>query len=203
MPLGGSITRGVGSSDRNGYRKSLLELLHANGVNARMVGSRRGGTMSNNDHEGWRGFRIDEIEKKARLSVKTLLPDVFAVNAGSNDCLQSFQIGQAGQRMGKLLDYLWVASPGSTVLLSTLITSANPDVDSMVMHANEQFRALAARKAAEEQRIVLLDMYNLEGLDVQGLVDGIHPDDVGYNKMAKLWFSGMQEAARKGFISES
>lgn len=200
MPLGGSVTRGVGSSDRNGYRKPLLEMLHANGVNAKMVGSRRDGTMSNNDHEGWRGFRIDEIEQKARISVKKLLPDVVTVNAGSNDCLQSFKIDQAGKRMGELLHYLWSVSPHSTILLSTLIVSADRDVDSLIMQVNDQFRALATRKASEQKRIVLVNMHTAEGPDVQGLVDGIHPDDVGYNKMAKLWFRGMQEALMKGFI---
>lgn len=200
MPLGGSVTRGVGSSSGNGYRKPLLEMLHTNGIKAEMVGSRRDGTTSNNDHEGWRGFRIDEVEQKARISVRKLLPDVFAVNAGSNDCLQCFQIDRAGRRMGELLDCLWFASPRSTVLLSTLVVSADRDVDSLIVQVNDQFRAVAARKAYEQKRIVLIDMHTPEGPDVRGLVDGIHPDDEGYNKMAKLWFRGMQEALAKGFI---
>ena len=87
MPLGGSVTRGVGSFDGNGYRNSLLQMLLLHGLNVRMVGSRKDGSMPNNEHESWRGLRIDEIERKARKSVERLSPNFFLVNAGSNDCL--------------------------------------------------------------------------------------------------------------------
>ena len=117
MPLGGSVTRGVGSSHGTGYRKSLLQLLKDHGINARMVGSRKDGTMSNNEHEGWRGFRIDEIEKKAKKSLQDLFPNVFLINGGSNDCLQSFDIDKAGERMCQMIDFLWLACPQSTILL--------------------------------------------------------------------------------------
>lgn len=200
MALGGSVTRGVGSSDGTGYRKPLLQTLLAHGLNVRMAGSRRDGDMPNNDHEGWRGFRIDEIEAKARRSVERLLPDVFAVNAGSNDCLQSFQISEADKRMDAMLEYLWLASPQFTILLSTLLVSANDEVNSVVMRVNDQFRALAEKKSTEQRRIVLVDTNTSEGPDIHSLVDGIHPNDDGYAKMARLWFRGMQEAMQKGFI---
>lgn len=203
MPLGGSVTRGVGSSDGTGYRKSLLQMLQLHGINARMVGSRKSGSMPNNDHEGWRGFRIDEIKRKARKSVEELSPDIFMVNAGSNDCLQSFKIAEAGKRMGDMLDSLWLASPQSTVLLSTLLVTADKELNSVVTRFNEQFRTLAEKKAAEQKKIVLVDMHTSEGPDIQGLVDGIHPDDEGYKKMARVWFRGIQEAMQKGFIDGS
>ncbi|KAJ5357016.1 hypothetical protein N7517_011625 [Penicillium concentricum] len=203
MPLGGSVTRGVGSSDGTGYRKSLLQMIQLYGMNARMVGSRKDGLMPNNDHEGWRGFRIDQIEGKARKSVKTLTPNVVLVNAGSNDCLQTFNIMEAGNRMGGMLDYLWLASPKCTILLSTLLQNADKEANSVVMRVNDQFRALAQYKATEQRKIVLVDMDTSDGPDVQGFVDGIHPDDKGYHKMASLWFRGIQEALQKEFIDGS
>ncbi|KAJ5161963.1 carbohydrate esterase family 3 protein [Penicillium capsulatum] len=164
MPLGGSVTRGVGSSDHNGYRKSLLESLQAHGFDV----------MMGRYH---RGLRIDEIETKARRSVETWSPDVFTVNAASNDCLQSFKIDQAGQRMQNLLENLWLTAPHSTVLLSTLIVSADRDVNALVLRVNEHLRDLAARKIAQQQKIILVDLCTSEGPSVEGLVDGIHPDD--------------------------
>ncbi|OQD87991.1 hypothetical protein PENSOL_c074G08798 [Penicillium solitum] len=203
MPLGGSVTRGVGSSDGAGYREPLLQMLRLYGINARMVGSRKDGPMPNNNHEGWRGFRIDQVEGKARKSVEYLSPNVFLVNAGSNDCLQTFNIPEAGNRMGDMLDYLWLASPQSTILLSTLLPNAHKEVNSTVMRVNDQFRALAQQKATEQKKIVLVEMDTPDGPDVQSFVDGIHPDDKGYYKMAILWLRGIQEAIQKGFIDGS
>lgn len=200
MPLGGSITYGVGSSDGTGYRKSLLELLQRYGIHARMVGSRKDGSMPNNDHEGWRGFRIDQIKSKARKSVERVCPDIFMVNAGSNDCLQSFEIDKAGKRVGNMLDYLWFACPDSTVLLSTLLINADKHTNSTVISFNEQYRALAKQKLFEGKRIILVDMYPSEEPDIRGLYDGIHPDNENYDKMSRLWFRGIQEAIQKGFI---
>jgi hypothetical protein len=48
MPLGASITYGVGSTDGNGYRKYVRDHLVRAGYDVTMVGSRRAGTMENN-----------------------------------------------------------------------------------------------------------------------------------------------------------
>jgi hypothetical protein len=48
MPLGASITEGVKSSDGNGYRKPLREMLTGKGWKVNMVGSKKVGTMQDN-----------------------------------------------------------------------------------------------------------------------------------------------------------
>ncbi|EKJ72016.1 hypothetical protein NXS19_011296 [Fusarium pseudograminearum] len=200
MPLGGSITYGVGSSYGNGYRKFLQDMLLSNGYQVRIVGSRKSGSMENNDNEGWRGYRLDQIEIKARRSVATLGPDVFTINAGSNDCLQDYQLDIFGKRMGNTLEYLWEASPLSTVILSTLLINADEQVNSRVLRVNGQIRDLVSLKAAEQRRIVLADMNSTEGPQLDDLVDGIHPKDEGYKKMADIWFNAIQQARKNQFL---
>lgn len=203
MPLGGSITFGVGSTDGNGYRRRLVEMLQSHGHTVRMVGSRKNGSMDNNDHEGWRGLRLDQIENKAKASVGRLLPNVFTVNAGSNDCLQEFRLEDMGIRLGNMLEYLWLTSPGSTVVLSTLLANADKEVNSRAQRVNDQIRGLVERKAAEDHRIVLADMYSPQGPSISDLVDdGTHPSDTGYEKMASIWFDSIREAARKGLLQD-
>lgn len=46
MPLGASITQGVGSSDGNGYRKLLRQQLRWKGWKVNMVGSKQDGNMA-------------------------------------------------------------------------------------------------------------------------------------------------------------
>ncbi|MFE4822216.1 ricin-type beta-trefoil lectin domain protein [Streptomyces sp. NPDC056704] len=61
MPLGDSITWGVGSSTDNGYRGPLWDKLAADGHPLDFVGTLRGGSMSDPDNEGHSGYRIDQI----------------------------------------------------------------------------------------------------------------------------------------------
>lgn len=65
MPLGASITYGLTSNDGNGYRKFLDDQVVNNGNPVNMVGSRRNGTMEDNDVEGWPGDIIDQVHTKA------------------------------------------------------------------------------------------------------------------------------------------
>ncbi|KAL5593057.1 hypothetical protein FOBRF1_012159 [Fusarium oxysporum] len=202
MPLGGSVTYGVGSSDGNGYRKFLQDLLLANGYEVCMVGSRKAGSMHNNENEGWRGYRLDQIESKARRSVATVKPNLFTINAGSNDCIQNYQLDVFRERMDNLIEYLWKTSPLSTVILSTLLVNADEQVDSRVLDINSYLRELVVLKEAERKRIVLADMYSTKGPDLDDLMDGTHPNDDGYNKMAHIWFNAIQKARANGFFKK-
>ncbi|KAF5125592.1 Multidomain esterase [Metarhizium anisopliae] len=200
MPLGASITYGQGSSTGNGYRNDLHKLLTDSGYTVNMVGSRKHGSMKDNDVEGWPGFLIDEVQSKAEAAVPSRLPNVFIVNAGTNDCGRNFQLDGAGRRTDDLLEYLWKASPDSTIILSTLLINLYPVVEARVEKVNAQIKEVARQKAAQKKRIVLVDMHAADGPQKADLADATHPNDAGYNKMAKIWFRGIQEAASKGFL---
>lgn len=202
MPLGASITYGEQSSTGNGYRNDLHNLLTDSGYTVNMVGSRKHGSMKDNDVEGWPGFRIKQVQSKAQASVPSRLPNVFTVNAGTNDCAQNKQEG-AGQRTDDLLEYLWKASPDSTIILSTLLINLNSTIEARVEKVNNQIREVAKQKASQKKRIVLVDMHANDGPQKGDMApDGTHPRDAGYSKMAKIWFRGVQEAANKGFLKK-
>ncbi|KAK9459229.1 SGNH hydrolase-type esterase domain-containing protein [Lipomyces oligophaga] len=202
MPLGGSITYGVGSSAGNGYREFLRDLLIRQGYNINLVGSRKSGSMSNNDNEGWRGYRLDHIKNRSRRSVSTLLPEVFMINAESNDCIQNFQIHNFGERMNNMFEFFWQICPHSTVILSTLLINADENVNLRVLHVNSQIRNLVELKTAEKQKILLADMYSFEGPQLNDLVDGTHPNDEGYRKMAGIWAKAIRKAQTAGFLTD-
>ncbi|KAL2826697.1 hypothetical protein BDW59DRAFT_160888 [Aspergillus cavernicola] len=68
LPLGASITRGNGSSDKNGCRKHLREALQWANAEVNMVDSMRSRTdFNNNNHEGHNGFTIKKLFEKAEL----------------------------------------------------------------------------------------------------------------------------------------
>lgn len=200
MPLGASITDGLLSTDGNGYRKPLRDMLVHDGFTVDMVGSRQSGNMTDNDNEGWSGYRIAEVQGKAELSVPGLQPNVFTINAGTNDCVQDYHVDTAGERMAEMIEYLWAASPGSTVILSTLLINLNEDTEKRVQDLNRQYRRLAWRFAAQGKRIVLAEMHGARGPQRSDMADETHPDDGGYLKMAKIWHSSIRIAQYRGFL---
>ncbi|KAJ5193408.1 Lipase GDSL [Penicillium cf. viridicatum] len=202
MPLGSSVTYGSESSDSNGYRRVLQQNLMSDGYIVDMVGSRKFGSIENNDNEGWRGFTIEQVANKAKRSVPRLLPSLFTINVGSNDCVQDFEIETAGRRISEMLEYLWTASSGSTVVLSTLLPNLDRRIESRVLRINEEFLEIAKAKAVEGRKIIIVDMHGPGGPQISDLADCTHPNDVEYAKMATIWRRGIHEAVDKDFIQE-
>ncbi|KAK1585002.1 GDSL-like Lipase/Acylhydrolase [Colletotrichum navitas] len=200
MPLGASITYGLRSTDGNGYREALRNLLIADGNPVEMVGSHPNGTMANNANEGWPGFRIDEVLEKAEISVPLTLPNLVLVNAGTNDCAQNYDTDNAGARMLEMLDYLWATSTRATVVLSTLLVNGNNATEACVLRVNDQYRALVEQQQALSKKLVLADMHTAAGPQASDLVDGTHPNDAGYVKMANIWFASIKDAASRGWL---
>ena len=56
MPLGDSITKGSQSTDVNGYRRDLKDLLVSSGYDVNFVGSLHDGTFVDKQHEGHEWF---------------------------------------------------------------------------------------------------------------------------------------------------
>lgn len=202
MPLGASITYGLTSPDGNGYRQALRAQLVAGGNKVNMIGTRQHGTMRDNDVEGYSGFRIDQVRAKAAApgAVPRWKPNVVLINAGTNDAAQNHSVPTAGQRMEAMIDDVQATSPRAVVVLSTLLVNRGPATERNVGAINAQFAALAARLRARGRRVVLADMHGDDGPQLADLVDGTHPTEVGYRKMANVWLKGLVAASDAGFL---
>ncbi|KAI0423960.1 carbohydrate esterase family 3 protein [Xylaria sp. FL1042] len=200
MPLGASISYGLTSSDGNGYRKFLRDQIVDYGNPVNMVGSRRNGTMDDNDVEGWPGYIIDQVHTKANTAVPKYKPNVVLVNVGTNDCSGDVDLPNAGERMSNLLDDVFKGSPRATIILSTLLVRSDEEKQECVEDLNSQFKTVAVAQRAKGRRLVLVDMQPPDGPTTAELVDGIHPNETGYAKMASIWFDGIKEADEAGFL---
>ncbi|KAI0443096.1 carbohydrate esterase family 3 protein [Xylaria telfairii] len=200
MPLGASISYGVTSSDGNGYRQYLRDQIVDYGNDVNMVGSRRNGTMEDNDVEGWPGDIIDQVHTKANEALPKYKPNVVLINVGTNDCTGNIDLANAGKRMSSLIDDVYKGSSRATVILSTLLVRSDPSKQKCVEYVNSQFKSVAAAQRANGRRLVLVDMQPPAGPTTSQLSDGTHPTDFGYAKMANVWFKGIQEADDAGFL---
>jgi lysophospholipase L1-like esterase len=118
MPLGDSITWGVGSSTGNGYRAPLWNRLAADGHPLDFVGTGRAGSMSDPDNEGHSGYRIDQIAALADASLTRYRPNVVTLHIGTNDLNGSYQPSTAADRLRSLVNQVTAAAPDATVLVA-------------------------------------------------------------------------------------
>lgn len=220
MPLGASITYGLLSTDKNGYREDLLNLIQQGGTTqATYVGSRRSGDMAQNAVEGWPGLRIDEVLPKAKDAVPKYMPNVILLNLGTNDCVQDFDLDtttqlstlapeltnnadfNVGTRMQAFVEDLFDMAPNVTVVMSTLILNQTPLTNTRVNDANTQFRSVAAAMQAAGRRVVLADMsVAAGGPNSTTMADGTHPNNIGYSLMANRWYIALTEASNKNML---
>lgn len=197
MPLGASITYGQASTDGCGYRNELRNAIVKLGNPVNMVGSRQHGAMKDNEVEGWPGYKIHEVHAKARTAVPAYKPNLVLINAGTNDATGNVNLTAAGDRMGAMIDEIFAASPRAVVILSTLIINTVPANEQRVVIINDQYRGLAQRMRDAGKRVILVDMHDqTTGPVPADMFDTTHPTDVGYRKMANIWYQGIVEAAR-------
>lgn len=205
MALGASITKGEQSAGTVGFRQLLRDELAAAGAPVNMVGSVRLGDFADNEVEAYGGILITKVHEYARKAVPKLQPNVFVINAGTNNALQTTAVATAGRDMGALVDYLLEASPRSFVVMSTLVTNTVPNCEPLILDMNQQFWDLMDAYEAAGKPVVMAEMHAGSGLpgrptasDVGG--DGTHPTDEGYRMMGRIFVEAVKEADRKGFV---
>ncbi|KAK5731516.1 hypothetical protein LTR17_011314 [Elasticomyces elasticus] len=200
LPLGASIVYGLKSSTGDGFRYGLRNQLLYNGNPVNMVGSVHAGTMADNDVEGWPGYVITQVAQKAELSIPSQ-PNLVLLHVGTNDCVQSIDIQNAGSRLGTLIDHLFSAIPGVTIVASTLLPNGNSATQSNIITYNSQIPGVIRDRQAAGRQITYVDFsssyFSLSDIGP----DGTHPTDAGYLKMAEVWYQGIQVAANQGWLN--
>ncbi|WP_435172327.1 ricin-type beta-trefoil lectin domain protein [Actinacidiphila sp. bgisy145] len=198
MPLGDSITWGVGSSAGNGYRVPLRDELTGEGHTLDYVGGLQSGSMADPDNEGHRGWRIDQIAGIADATLSIYRPNVITLMIGTNDLNQAYEVSTATQRLHDLVDRITADDPGVTVLLATLIVSTNSIEEPYRPAFNADVPGIARAEQAAGKHVRYVNMGALTTAD---LSDALHPDDAGYQKMADAFDTGIQAADAAGWIT--
>ncbi|WP_327287596.1 ricin-type beta-trefoil lectin domain protein [Streptomyces sp. NBC_01198] len=197
MPLGDSITWGVGSSTGNGYRGPLHNELVADGHPTDFVGTLRNGTMSDPDNEGHSGYRIDQIAALADASLARYRPNVVTLEIGTNDLNGNYQVSTATARLKSLVDQITADVPDATVLLASLIVSTSSGEEQHRAAYNQAIPGIVQSEQAAGKHVGYVDMSALTSAD---LSDSLHPNDGGYQKMADAFHRGVQAADSAGWL---
>ncbi|RAJ40136.1 lysophospholipase L1-like esterase [Kitasatospora sp. SolWspMP-SS2h] len=197
LPLGDSITWGVGTGSGNSYRSALWNQLAAEGHPEDFVGSVRNGTLSDPDNEGHSGWRIDQIAGIADSVLARYRPNVVTLEIGTNDLNQNYQVATAADRLSALIDQINRDAPDATVLVGTLIVSTSSTEEPNRPAFNAKLPGIVQAKQAAGKHVRLVDLGTLTTAD---LSDALHPNDSGFAKMATAFNSGVQAADSAGWI---
>ncbi|HEY0193006.1 MAG TPA: FG-GAP-like repeat-containing protein [Kofleriaceae bacterium] len=197
MPLGDSITFGVGSSTGSSYRAQLWNLLTGAGDRVDFVGTQRSGQLPDTDNEGHSGWIIQQIADIADGVLASYRPNVVTLHLGTNDMNRNIDVANAPARLGALVDQILRDAPDATVLVATLVPSLDAGTEARVTAYNQAIPGVVAQRASAGKHVRLVSMAALTSADMN---DSLHPNDNGYVKMAAAFNLGIQQSLAAGWI---
>jgi len=188
LPLGDSITDGAGAP--GGYRLRLYQLLTNAGFNVDFVG-----TLTDNgapglpdpDHEGHSGWRIDQIDSII-LGVFAQIadPDVILLLIGTNDYGQNYDTAHAIDRLESLVTKMATNRPYAKIIVANLLVRGEPYNTQIQTTFNPYIPGMVLRERAVGYEVYFDDLRS--AVPLSDMPDQLHPDAVGYAKMATNWF---------------
>ncbi|WP_437678259.1 SGNH/GDSL hydrolase family protein [Sorangium sp. So ce131] len=208
MPFGDSITQGFNVA--GGYRAPLFHLALEADRDITFVGSASDysvptvdGVTFPRNHEGHGGWTIEGSNGIAQLvgtSIPNYQPNIITLMIGTNDINGNINRADAPNRLGKLLDSIFMRDPNILVVLAQIVPTRTDATNNAIMAYNAAMPDLVSTRVSMGQHIVLVDMYTAFTSDTNYrqtlLGDNLHPNQAGYNRMADVWFEALSPYLR-------
>ena len=209
MPLGDSITDGVGSSSPGGgYRVPLFQTTVNNGQLITFVGRNANGPTTvagrtfPRNHEGYSGYTIDPGGGRQGISplvdgaINSFHPHIVLLMIGTNDVNISLDLANAPTRLGALLDRITTDAPNALLVVAQLVPTTNDTTNGRVRTYNNAIPGLVQSRAAAGKHIVGVDMYAAFTANTSYktalMADELHPNNAGYSVMAQIWYEAIR-----------
>ncbi|MFJ1767404.1 FG-GAP-like repeat-containing protein [Amycolatopsis sp. NPDC088138] len=198
MPLGDSITWGVGSATTSSYRAPLSRLLAAQSrYSARFVGTQASGSLPGPANEGHSGYTIDQLTAGIDGWLAFDRPDVVLLHVGINDLARGIDVAGAPQRLRTLADRIFADRPGVALLFLGLIPTT-PGLESATASFNSSVKAMQGSEQQAGHRFRYVDPPALTSAE---MADNLHPNDAGYQRMAQSLYGPLDQAYTDGWIA--
>jgi lysophospholipase L1-like esterase len=205
MPLGDSITDGIGSQagGGGGYRVELFRQAVADGHDITFVGTRPangpnmvGGQAFPRNHEGLSGDSIQGTAGRAANAIPSTTPDIILLHIGTNN-LGGNGVPQAvpGQ-LASLVDQIIEDAPDALLVVAQLIPTTQAQRTTNTMAYNATIPGLVQSRAAQGKHVVLVNMFDAFTSNPGGvnplMNDFLHPNVAGYVVMAQTWYDAIE-----------
>ena len=197
MPLGDSITHGVGAA--GGYRLPLYIALENAGYTVDFIGSSTenpaSGLGSEINHEGHSGWRVSHssiglYEHLYGWFEQIEDPHVVLIHAGTNDTNDP-DFEHCIDEMDAMITRIAECQPDAEIILTTLMKRGAEDLSdsryiAITNYFNPYVYPLVTNHVAQGHNVHYLDMHAY--VELADMDDNLHPNAVGYQKMADAWF---------------
>jgi lysophospholipase L1-like esterase len=193
MPLGDSLTYGLGMPEYGGYRVDLLQKLLAAGMNVDFVGSLASGpgSMSDRDNEGHVGWDITEIQAMVNEWLTRYTPKVILLMIGTNDVIEGRP--SPASDLDVLIGQIYAKLPQATLVVSSIppLGGSQAAKNPNVVAYNALIPGIVNAHAAMGRSVHVIDSYVV--VSPSDLTDGIHINAAGYSRIAQLWFDKLMQ----------
>ncbi|KAK9481827.1 SGNH hydrolase-type esterase domain-containing protein, partial [Lipomyces starkeyi] len=192
MPLGDSIT------EWGCWRAYLWNKLQQGGIeNIDFVGSVTSTTICDvsdwdRNNEGHAGYLATDIANNNLLVgwLSSANPDIVIMHLGTNDIANNKQTLDIITAFSTLVDQMTANNPTMKILVAKIIPSIfNNQSD---VNLNDAISSWALSKTTTASPIIVVDQYT--GFSASDLIDGVHPNDSGDQKMANVWYQPLVNA---------
>ncbi len=193
MPLGNSITSGVGSTGNHlAYRKALWNLLSPRYA-VDFVGTLQGGDGTfDEDHEGHPGWKASEIRLHINEWLPQARPDFVLLHIGTNDVSAGRATQDIINDIDAILTAIWNFNANARIFLCKLIPRRD-NFDGATRELNQAIENLVAARSGAA--LELVDQYtpfvSVSGWQNILMSDDIHPNDTGYQLMAEVFYNAL------------
>jgi lysophospholipase L1-like esterase len=205
LPLGDSITWGVGDEANGGYRGPLFELIVAAQQKVTFTGSVSNGPNSvsgqtfpkrNEGHSGWT-ISTPNGSSGQVAGISGLIPSpafdtasggsphIILMMIGTNDVGNS-TAAQMADRLENLVDKIVGAAPDALLVVAKITPVSW--ATSVVNGYNEEIPKIVEERAAAGKHVELADMNTGFVSGTMFVADNLHPNQAGYEFMADRWY---------------
>jgi len=211
MPVGDSITDGVGSSMGGGYRVQLFHDALQGHKALTFVGtatdpngpSMVDGKTFPRDHEGHPGYTIDNSATTSGISplvdqaIAATHPNIMLLMIGTNDLDRNVDAANAPTRLGALIDKMMNDAPNALLVVAKITPTLDDGANNGVQTYNNAIAGLVQTRAANGKHIAVVDMYGAitahSDYKTALMNDYLHPKDAGYVVMGDVWYAAIKD----------
>ena len=191
MPVGDSITQGGKTFVT--YRLPLDQKLRAAGANYVFVGSQQSeGPDGPLWHEGYGGKNAEFLAGIMPQRLKQAKPDIILLHCGHNHSAEEKPVPGIIAAERAIIEAARKQNPKVVVLLAQVIASGKLPKYGYLPELNQAEVLLARELSRPEAPVMIVDQYT--GFDPQKdtILDKVHPNAQGAEKMANKWFLALK-----------